>query len=106
MKKLLLSLMVICALLAFYPVQSNATTPVVPTTIVAENPAEAARAKTLLLRLDEIKAMDKSSLKSSEKRVLRKEVREIKQELKTMGSGVYVSVGAVIIIILLLILLL
>lgn len=106
MKKIILSLMVISTLLAFYPTQSKATTTVVPTTLAVENPAEAARAKTLLLRLDEIKAMDKSDLKSSEKRVLRKEVRAIKHELQTMGSGVYISVGAIIIIILLLILLL
>ena len=106
MKKILLTLMVACTLLAFYPMDSKATTTVAPSALVAENPAEAARAKTLLLRLDEIKAMDKSDLKSSEKRVLRKEVREIKHELQTMGSGVYLSVGAIIIIILLLILIL
>jgi hypothetical protein len=36
----------------------------------------------MLNRLEEIKEMDKSSLKSSEKKELRKEVREIKSELK------------------------
>jgi hypothetical protein len=40
-----------------------------------EIPAEV---KTMLNRLEEIKEMDKSSLKSSEKKELRKEVREIK----------------------------
>jgi hypothetical protein len=83
----------------------------VPTTMLAaekspitkEVPAEV---QTMLNRLDEIKAMDKSSLKSSEKKELRKEVREIKSELKASGNGVYFSVGAIIIIILLLILLL
>jgi len=60
----------------------------------------------MLNRLDEIKAMDKSSLNSSEKKELRKEVREIKKELRSSGNGVYFSVGAIIIIILLLILLL
>jgi hypothetical protein len=53
----------------------------------------------MLNRLEEIKEMDKSSLKSSEKE-LRKEVREIKSELKRSGQGVYFSVGAIIIIIL------
>jgi VIT1/CCC1 family predicted Fe2+/Mn2+ transporter len=43
--------------------------------------------------------MDKSSLNSSEKKELRKEVREIKSELKASGNGVYFSVGAIIIII-------
>lgn len=68
-----------------------------------EMPAEV---KVMLNRLEEIKAMDKSSLKSSEKRELRKEVRAIKADLKATGNGVYFSVGAIIIIILLLILLL
>jgi hypothetical protein len=48
----------------------------------------------MLNRLEEIKEMDKSSLKSSEKE-LRKEVREIKSELKRSGQGVYFSVGAI-----------
>lgn len=68
-----------------------------------EVPAEV---KILLLRLDEIKAMDKSELSSIEKKTLRKEVRDIKSTLKSTGNGVYLSVGAIIIIILLLILLL
>ncbi len=62
--------------------------------------------RTMLNRLDEIKAMDKSELKSSEKKALRKEVRSIKANLRSTNNGVYLSVGAVIIIILLLILLL
>jgi hypothetical protein len=71
--------------------------------ITKELPAEV---KTMLNRLEEIKAMDKSSLKSSEKKELRKEVRQIKSELKASGNGVYFSVGAIIIILLLLILIL
>jgi hypothetical protein len=69
-------------------------------------PAESAEAKALTLRLDEINAMDKSELKASEKKNLRKEVRSINHNLKTIGGGVYLSVGAVIIIVLLLIILL
>jgi hypothetical protein len=56
-------------------------------------------------RLNEIYAMDKSSLNSSEKKDLRKEVRTIKDQLRHQG-GIYLSVGAIIIIVLLLILLL
>ncbi len=66
----------------------------------------AAMAKTLLARLDEIKAMDKSNLSRLEKKELRIEVRETKAKLKSMNGGVYLSTGAIIIIILLLILLL
>jgi hypothetical protein len=58
----------------------------------------------MLNRLEEIKEMDK--LFKIFRKELRKEVREIKSELKRSGQGVYFSVGAIIIIILLLILLL
>ena len=48
---------------------------------VTSNPKEVpAEVKTMLNRLDEIKEMDKSSLASSEKKELRKEVREIKSQ--------------------------
>lgn len=63
------------------------------------------KVKIMLNRLDEIKAMDKTSLSSVEKRALRKEVRAINSDLRTTGNGIYLSVGAIIIIILLLILL-
>ncbi|HRN99875.1 MAG TPA: hypothetical protein PLA69_11295 [Flavobacterium sp.] len=65
-----------------------------------------ARANVLLARLDEIKAMDKSSMTRAQRKELRKEVKEIRSELRTTNNGVYLSVGAIIIIILLLILLL
>ena len=65
-----------------------------------------ANVKIQLDRLDEIKALDKSNLTSSEKKVLRKEVRTIKTSLVKSGNGIYLSVGAIIIIVLLLILLL
>jgi hypothetical protein len=77
------------------PASTNSATP-------AENP----QAQVLVFRLEEIKGMDKSELTSSEKKDLRKEVRSIKKELKTMNDGVYLSVGAIIVIALLLILLL
>ena len=50
--------------------------------------------------------MDKSDMSRAEKKELRKEVKEIKTDLKSTGNGVYLSVGAIIIIVLLLILLL
>jgi len=51
--------------------------------------------------------MDKTNLSSSEKKALKKELKELKTQA-TEGSsrGVYLSVGAIIIIILLLILIL
>ncbi|MDP2160321.1 MAG: hypothetical protein Q8K02_07565 [Flavobacterium sp.] len=74
--------------------------------MITPKPSESPEAKALLLRLDEIKAMDKSELKSPEKKALRKEVRSIKKRLNEIGDGVYLSVGAIIIILLLVIILL
>ena len=106
MKKMALLLTVVTMLLVFVPTQSNATSTNGTSSLVDPLAAKSEKANVLVLRLNEIKALDKSKLNSSEKRVLRKEVRSIKHELNTMGSGVYVSVGAIIIIALLLIILL
>lgn len=62
--------------------------------------------KRITDRVDEIRAIDKSDLSKDERKALRKELRELKQEARAMGGGVYLSVGAIIIIILLLILIL
>jgi hypothetical protein len=104
MKKFTFYLMMMVLSLSAFPTTILAAekSPTVTNT-TKEVPAEV---KVMLSRLDEIKAMDKSSLKSSEKKELRKEVRAIKSELRSTGNGVYFSVGAIIIIILLLILLL
>ena len=59
-----------------------------------------------LVRLQEIKDMNKENLSRAEKKELRREVKEIRKELIADGKGIYLSVGAIIIIILLLILLL
>jgi hypothetical protein len=105
MKKSTFFLMMMIISLNVFPNTSNDTgkNGTVATNNSKEMPAEVS---VLLNRLDEIKTMDKSSLNSSEKKALRKEVRAINTSLKTMGNGVYLSVGAIIIVILLLILLL
>lgn len=67
----------------------------------------AERIKMLESRVKEINDMDMSSMSKVEKREIKKELREIQKENKTMGgSGIYLSVGAIIIILLLLILIL
>ena len=71
-----------------------------------EKPDKHIRAQQLMNRLIEIRNMDKSNLTSSEKKALRKEVREIKKEIRQNQYGVYLSIGAIIIIVVLLILLL
>ena len=76
-----------------------------PTAIAVNSKEVPAVVRIQINRLEEIKAMDKSNLNSSEKKELRKEVRAIKTSLRVNNNGVYLSVGAIIIIILLLILL-
>jgi hypothetical protein len=105
MKKLPIYLMMIVLSLSVLPTTMSAKekNPTAITAIPKEVPAEV---KVMINRLEEIKAMDKSSMTRVEKKELRKEVKEIKANLKSSNSGVYLSVGAIIIIVLLLILLL
>ncbi|MDN3669080.1 hypothetical protein QWY93_07050 [Echinicola jeungdonensis] len=67
---------------------------------------EKARLEEINLRINEIKAMDFSELDKAERKELRKELRDIKNETKALKKGVYLSLGAIIIITILLILLL
>lgn len=78
-----------------------------PVTTELKDGKEENDAKALLLnnRLEEINGIDMSDLDRSEKKALKKEVKEIKKELKAIGNGVYISTGAIIIIILLILLL-
>lgn len=67
---------------------------------------EEPRARQLMDRLENIKSMDKSTLSSSDRKSLRKEVKEIRKEMKAASGGVYLSVGAILLVILILILIL
>lgn len=102
MKNLSLHVWAALVLFAFIPMQLQAVSNTTPTT----KPADPVLVEALNARLAEINEMDKSALSGSEKRALRKEVRTIKSELKTLNGGIYLSVGAIILIVLLLILLL
>jgi len=106
MKKIAVCLMLTCLTLTFIPLQLKAVSTSEPTPLEAPKPAESAEAKTLELRLTEISSMDKSKLKSSDKKNLRKEVRSINHKLREIGGGVYLSVGAILLIALVLIILL
>jgi len=114
MKKKALCLMAAFLSLTFLPLQSNASTTDETSSVVVSKPAEsnetteaeAAEAKALLLRLDEIKAMDKANLTSLEKKDLRKEVLSIRESLKTIGGGVYISAAALLIILVVLLIVL
>lgn len=60
----------------------------------------------IISRVAEIQNMDKSNLTASEKKALRKELKQMKATAEGLNSKVYISVGAIIIAILLLILIL
>lgn len=106
MKKSILGISVAILLMTFIPsVQSHAVTATKPTTTNTISASDAAEAKALFARLDEIKALDKSRLSSSEKKQLRKEVRASRERIKELGGGVYISVGLILIILLLVLLL-
>ncbi len=100
--------MTACLLLTFTPIHLHAsgTEPASATAPMVADPVTSTDSRVLLLRLDEIKSMDKSNLRPSEKKNLRKEVKTIKQTLSTIGGGVYLSGGAIILIVILLIVLL
>jgi len=98
--------MATCLSLTLLPLQLNASTTSEPTSLAAPKPVEAAEVKTLELRLNEINSMDKSNMKSAEKKSLRKEVKSINHRLHEISGGVYISVGAIILIVILLVVLL
>jgi hypothetical protein len=102
-KKKKLSLMMIVLSLNIIP-NSIIAADKNPTAIDVNSKEIPAEVRIQINRLEEIKAMDKSDLNSTEKKELRKEVRAIKKSLRANKNGVYLSVGAVIIIILLLLL--
>jgi hypothetical protein len=106
MKKLAICLLMTCLSLTLIPLQLNAATKSESTTVPAPKPAESPEVKALELRLNEINAMDKSKMKSAEKKTLRKEVKTINHKMHEIGGGVYLSAGAVILIVILIIVLL
>lgn len=65
-----------------------------------------ARAQAIQQRVAEIQAMDFSKLSATERKDLRNELKDMKQEVRQHPVGIYVSGVGLVIIILLLILLL
>jgi len=104
MKKIVFVILTVCLSLTFLPLQSKGATN--ESSLAAPKPAESAEVKTMELRLNEIKAMDKSVMKPSEKKALRKEVKSINHKLRDLNSTVYVSAGVIILVVILLIVLL
>ncbi len=101
-KKFITVLLLSMCTLNILPAFAGDGTPIAKT----EKPSNAAHAQQVLTRLIEIRDMDKSNLTSSEKKALRKELKEMKKEIRKNSNGIYLSVGAIIVVILLLILIL
>lgn len=94
-----------CLSLMVIPVQLIASSPSAPPSVLAPAPKVPAEVKVLESRLNEIKALDRSKMKSAERKSLRKEVKNINYKLHQISGGVYISAGAIIIILLLLLIL-
>jgi len=74
----------------------NAAILVPEKTAIVKNVNVDEKAKALLVRLNEIKMIDKSNLKSSDLKKLRVEKRAIKHEFRETYRGHYTSVGSMI----------
>ena len=105
MKKITLVLMTACLSLAFIPMASFAGN-VDNTGLVNTTTPPSANTNAIVLRINEIKNMDRSNMSSSEKKALRKELRAIKRDNRRPHSGVYLTIVVLLIVIVLLILLL
>ena len=106
MKKIIFCLMAVILSLTLLPVKSFGSTTEEPSSLPVTKPVESSEVKTLELRLNELNSMDKSNMKSAEKKNMRKEVRTIKRELRTISGGVYISAGLLIVILIVLIVIL
>lgn len=62
--------------------------------------------ESITKRVDEIKSMDRSVLTKTERKALKKEVKELKKRADFLNQNVTLSLGAIIIILLLLIIIL
>ena len=106
MKKITITFLTACLLLAINPFAATASI-MIPAATATEMPSDSARTRAMAERFMEIKQMDKSELSAGERKALRKEQRELKRSIGgERRGGIYLSIGAIIIIVLLLILIL
>jgi hypothetical protein len=109
MKKTAICFIALWLSLNLIPLQSsgaNVTDPVKKTENKTPVAPESAEARAMVVRLNEIKSTDKSTMTRSEKKEMSKEANSLSREVRTVNGGVYLSVGAIVIIALLLIILL
>jgi hypothetical protein len=79
MKKFVFCILTILLSLTFVPIQASASPAKPATALTTEKTAEI---KAMELRIAEIKAMDKTKLKASEKKDLRKEAKVMKEKVR------------------------
>jgi hypothetical protein len=70
-----------------------------------ENKLSDEEIKLLTNRVEEIRDMDKSNLTAKERKALRKELREIKENVQRNGGYIYIGAGTLLVILLIVILL-
>ena len=99
-----LTLAIVMAIAFSY--QSNAAIASTSIALPSDSTKDAEIAANIVKRVTEIDNMDKTSLSPSEKKALKKELRDMKNQADGLDKRVYLSIGAIIIIILLLILIL
>ncbi len=98
MKKIAICILAIVLSFTFNPLSLNAQEPV-----RTEKAPDAEQARHLINRLEEIKKLDVRTMKPNEKKAIRKEIKQIRTKLHSIGGGVYISAGALILILILLI---
>ena len=97
--KLQLSMLSIAILLGSFVANAAMVNP-------SDSAKDAAIYSHIITRVNEIQAMDKTTLSDNSKSELRKELKQMKKQAGGLDKRVYLSIGAIIIIILLLILIL
>ena len=102
MKKLIVSIATALMLVTFTPIQSRAAEKEPPS--ISTTGKESPEVKALIDRVNEIKAMDRSTMSRAEKKEIRKELRALKREVNRHGGDVVVvSTGLLIVILILII---
>ncbi|AFL84051.1 hypothetical protein Belba_1432 [Belliella baltica DSM 15883] len=102
MKKIAYFLSIMFLFLAYAPIATASDTNKEKSELTVE---EQERLDEINNRVEEIKAMDFADMSKAERKEVRNELKEMREEAKALGNGVYLSVGAIIIILLILILL-
>jgi predicted nucleic acid-binding Zn ribbon protein len=104
MKKLMVCIATTVMLLTCTPIQAKAENNPIPIS-ATDTEKESAELKALIKRVNEINAMDRSTMTRAERKEIRKELHAIKKEVKRHGGGtVYISGGLLVLILVLIIL--